>query len=118
MNIGFAAPLPLLLYCSCKSEQGLRTEEQEYTTTATTAPCVLQCTTSQPRPHTPCTPAGTPYIRRELEMPAAALHHAGVHAQQVSEPRQAGYMLVEGEVCRGVGCLRRCCSTPVCMHSM
>eukprot|EP00775_Hariotina_reticulata_P011247 gene11247-11396_t len=26
---------------------------------------------------------GVPYIRRELEMPAAALHHAGVHARQL-----------------------------------
>lgn len=26
---------------------------------------------------------GLPYIRRELEMPAAALHHAGVHAKQL-----------------------------------
>lgn len=28
---------------------------------------------------------GTPYIRRELEMPAAALHHAGIHAEQLEE---------------------------------
>jgi hypothetical protein len=27
--------------------------------------------------------AGVPHIRRELEMPAAALHHAGVHARQL-----------------------------------
>ena len=26
---------------------------------------------------------GKPYIRRELEMPSAALHHAGIHAMQV-----------------------------------
>lgn len=26
---------------------------------------------------------GMPYIRRELEMPAAAMHHAGVHARQL-----------------------------------
>jgi hypothetical protein len=26
---------------------------------------------------------GVPYTRRELEMPVAALHHAGVHAAQV-----------------------------------
>lgn len=26
---------------------------------------------------------GVPYIRRELEMPAAALHHAGVRARQL-----------------------------------
>jgi hypothetical protein len=25
--------------------------------------------------------AGRPYLRRELEMPAAAFHHAGVHRQ-------------------------------------
>ena len=29
---------------------------------------------------------GVPYTRRELEMPAAALHHAGVHAGQVRGP--------------------------------
>ncbi|KAG2430310.1 hypothetical protein HYH02_013787 [Chlamydomonas schloesseri] len=28
---------------------------------------------------------GVPYIRRELEMPAAAMHHAGVHAAQLQE---------------------------------
>jgi hypothetical protein len=28
-------------------------------------------------------PPGVPHIRRELEMPAAALHHAGVHARQL-----------------------------------
>ncbi|KAL6757552.1 inositol hexakisphosphate-domain-containing protein [Haematococcus lacustris] len=28
---------------------------------------------------------GTPYTRRELEMPAAALHHAGIHASQLEE---------------------------------
>jgi hypothetical protein len=31
---------------------------------------------------------GTPYTRRELEMPAAALHHAGIRASQV---RVMGY---------------------------
>lgn len=30
---------------------------------------------------------GTPYLRRELEMPAAALHHAGIHATQVRQRR-------------------------------
>ncbi|GLC33893.1 hypothetical protein PLESTM_000131000, partial [Pleodorina starrii] len=28
---------------------------------------------------------GTPYMRRELEMPAAAMHHAGIHAAQLQE---------------------------------
>lgn len=28
---------------------------------------------------------GTPYLRRELEMPAAALHHAGIQAAQLEE---------------------------------
>lgn len=28
---------------------------------------------------------GTPYVRRELEMPAAALHHAGIHWKQLEE---------------------------------
>lgn len=30
---------------------------------------------------------GVPYTRRELEMPVAALHHAGVHAAQVQDVR-------------------------------
>lgn len=30
-----------------------------------------------------CASLGVPYIRRELEMPAAALHHAGVRARQL-----------------------------------
>ncbi len=32
---------------------------------------------------------GTPYIRRELEMPAAAMHHAGIHAAQLQARRAA-----------------------------
>ncbi|GLI60364.1 hypothetical protein VaNZ11_002488 [Volvox africanus] len=31
---------------------------------------------------------GTPYMRRELEMPAAAMHHAGIHAAQLQELEQ------------------------------
>ncbi len=32
---------------------------------------------------------GVPYIRRELEMPAAAMHHAGIHAAQLQVGVQA-----------------------------
>ncbi|GFR48167.1 hypothetical protein Agub_g10003 [Astrephomene gubernaculifera] len=31
---------------------------------------------------------GVPYMRRELEMPAAAMHHAGIHAAQLQELEQ------------------------------
>lgn len=42
---------------------------------------------------------GTPYIRRELEMPAAALHHAGVHARQLEALEDA--LKEVGWVCLG-----------------
>lgn len=45
---------------------------------------------------------GTPYLRRELEMPAAALHHAGIHATQVSE-RAADSYFCRGQIRTDVG---------------
>lgn len=45
---------------------------------------------------------GVPYIRRELEMPAAALHHAGVHWRQLEQLEKA-----LKEVMPSVACL--CC---------
>eukprot|EP00197_Chlamydomonas_leiostraca_P007983 CAMPEP_0202863826 /NCGR_PEP_ID=MMETSP1391-20130828/4304_1 /ASSEMBLY_ACC=CAM_ASM_000867 /TAXON_ID=1034604 /ORGANISM="Chlamydomonas leiostraca, Strain SAG 11-49" /LENGTH=1425 /DNA_ID=CAMNT_0049543499 /DNA_START=116 /DNA_END=4393 /DNA_ORIENTATION=- len=41
---------------------------------------------------------GMPYTRRELEMPAAALHHAGVHAQQLEEQERMIREDVQDEV--------------------
>ena len=50
---------------------------------------------------------GVPYMRRELEMPAAALHHAGVQARQLEVLEGAlrevtgsqGLGVCEGELC-------------------
>jgi protein-tyrosine phosphatase len=52
---------------------------------------------------------GTPYLRRELEMPAAALHHAGIHAAKLEdlERRLRGDMLAEAAAWGGKVLLHR-----------
>eukprot|EP00798_Chlamydomonas_sp_ICE-L_P002281 gene2281-8554_t len=57
---------------------------------------------------------GTPHIRRELEMPAAALHHAGIHAPQLEELEQLMKEDVTDEVGKWGGRILLHRELPVC----